>query len=189
VAFRSSRVEPFGETFLRRALEHLLVDDVPGVRAVYLETVDALRRRELPTIKVAARVRLTKSPERYEATREQRRELPYEAMLASGRPHWEVGDKVRVYRTRNGQAAVAPEVDDEGATEIGDPRDYDVAHYERLLRDTFAARLQRAFMPNDYAVVFADPDQPSLFAPPLESIHPVLTPRPTPAVAGPTTNE
>src|SRR5205085_443611 len=88
VAFRSSRAEPFGETFLRRALEHLLVDDVPGVRAIYLETVDALRRRELPTIKVAARVRLTKTPERYEATREQRRELPYEAMLASGRPRW-----------------------------------------------------------------------------------------------------
>jgi hypothetical protein len=84
---------------------------------------------------------------------------------------------VRVYRTRNGQAAVAPEVDDEGATEIGDPRDYDVTYYERLLRDTFAARLQRAFTPSDYAYVFADPDQASLFAPPLELIHSVLTTR------------
>ena len=179
VAFRSSRAEPYGEQFLRRALERLLSDDVPGVRAVYLETVDALRRRELPTIKVSARVRLTKSPERYLETREQRRELPYEALLASGREHWHVGDKVRVYRTRTGQAAVAPEVDEEGATEIGDPRDYDVVHYERLLRDTFAARLQRAFTPNDYAVVFGDPDQVSLFAPPLETIRPVLTPRRT----------
>src|SRR5689334_23662223 len=42
VAFRSSRVEPFGETFLKRALHRLLVDDVPGVRAAYLETIDAL---------------------------------------------------------------------------------------------------------------------------------------------------
>jgi DNA polymerase I len=177
VAFRSSRAEPFGEAFLRHALDRLLRDDVPGVRAVYLETIDALRRRELPTIKVASRVRLTKTPERYLASRENRRELPYEAMLASGREHWHVGDKVRVYRTRNGQAAVAPEVDDEGATEIGDPRDYDVAHYERLLRDNFAVRLQRAFSPADYAVVFADPDQASLFAPPLETIHPILSRR------------
>jgi DNA polymerase elongation subunit (family B) len=177
VAFRSSRAEPFGEAFLKRALHHLLVDDVPGVRAVYLATVDALRRRELPTYDVAARVRLTKSPERYLATREKRRELPYEAMLASGRAHWHVGDKVRVYRTRNGQGAVAPELDDEGTTEIGDPRDYDVPHYERVLRDNFAVRLARAFTPDDFAAVFADPDQPSLFAAPLDAIHPVLTPR------------
>jgi DNA polymerase I len=177
VAFRSSRAEPFGEDFLRRALEHLLTDDVPAVRAVYLETVDALRRRELPTIRVASRMRLTKSPERYMATRETRRELSYEAMLASGRQHWDIGDKVRVYRTKTGLAAVAPEIDEEGGTEIGDPRDYDVGYYQRLLRDSFAARLQRAFTPNDYAVVFEDPDQASLFAPPLESIRPVLTSR------------
>jgi hypothetical protein len=144
---------------------------------VYLDTIDALRRRELPTIKVASRVRLTKTPQRYLETRENRRELPYEAMLASGREHWHVGDKVRVYRTRTGQAAVAPEVDEEGATEIGDPRDYDVSHYERLLRDNFAARLQRAFTPNDFGVVFGDPDQTLLFAPPLDAIRPVLTPR------------
>ena len=56
--------------------------------------------------------------------------------------------------------AVVPELDDEGATELADPRDYDVAHYERVLRDTFAARLARAFTPEDFAVVFADPDQP-----------------------------
>ena len=177
VAFRSSRAEPFAEAFLRRALLHLLSGDVPGVRAVYLETVDALRRRELPTHDVSARVRLTKTPERYLATREQRRELPYEAMLASGHTNWHVGDRVRVYRTRTGQGAVAPEVDDEGATEIGDPRDYDVVYYERLLRDSYAARLARAFTPNDYAVVFADPDQPSLFAPPLDTISPILTTR------------
>ena len=177
VAFRSSRAEPYGEAFLRHALHRLLVDDVPGVRAIYLETVDALRRRELPTLKVASRVRLTKTPERYLETRENRRELPYEAMLASGRPRWHAGDKVRVYRTASGAGAVVPEVDDEGATELEDPRDYDVGHYERVLRDNFAPRLARAFRPDDYAVVFADPDQASLFAPPVESIHTVLTKR------------
>src|SRR6185436_5643625 len=44
VAFRSSRAEPFGETFLRRALLRLLVGDVPGVREAYLDTLGALRR-------------------------------------------------------------------------------------------------------------------------------------------------
>ena len=33
VAFRSSRVEPFGEEFLRRALSCLLVRDIQGVRS------------------------------------------------------------------------------------------------------------------------------------------------------------
>lgn len=44
-----------------------------------------------------------------------------------------------------------------------------------LLRDTFAARLARAFAPGDYVVVFADRDQPSLFMPPIATIHSVVT--------------
>ena len=44
VAFRSSRAEPFGEAFLRRAVACLLRDDVPGVRAVYVETLDRCAR-------------------------------------------------------------------------------------------------------------------------------------------------
>jgi hypothetical protein len=60
-----------------------------------------------------------------------------------------------------------------GAT--GDRRDYDVEHYIGLLRDTFAARLARAFTSHGYAAVFADPEQPSLFASALDSVRPVLT--------------
>ena len=60
VGFRSSRAEPFGEAFLRRSLPRLLVGDVPGVRDAYLESVLALRRRELPTWDVSSRVRLSK---------------------------------------------------------------------------------------------------------------------------------
>ncbi|HSO33187.1 MAG TPA: ribonuclease H-like domain-containing protein, partial [Labilithrix sp.] len=82
VAFRSSRAEPFGEAFLRQALECLLAGDVRGVRAVFLDTVTALRSRAVRTLDVTARVRLTKTPEQYLGTREQRRELPYEAVLA-----------------------------------------------------------------------------------------------------------
>ncbi|HEX2080662.1 MAG TPA: DNA polymerase domain-containing protein [Longimicrobium sp.] len=174
VAFRSSRAEPFGEAFLRRALVRLFAADVGGVREVYLQTLDALRRRELPTYEVSSRVRLTKSPAKYAEARETRRELPYEALLASGRTSWRVGDRVRVYRTQPGGAAVAPTADDEAAGRP-DPRDYDVDHYARVLRDNFAARLARALTPADFAAVFADPDQLSLFAPPTDGMRPVLT--------------
>ena len=177
VAFRSSRAEPFGEAFLRRALARLFAADVGGVREAYLETLDALRRRALSTHDVSSRVRLTKSPAKYAETREARRELPYEALLASGRTAWRVGERVRVYRTQGGGAAVVPSLDD-GAP---DPRDYDVDHYARVLRETFAARLARALAPSDFAAVFADPDQLSLFAPPTSAMRPVLTARPGPA--------
>jgi len=173
VAFRSSRAEPYGEAFLRRALERLFHADVGGVRDAYLDTVAALRRRALRTYDVSSRVRLTKSPAKYAQTRESRRELAYEALLAAGRTAWRVGERVRVYRTQGGGGAVVPP-DDEG--DAADPRDYDVEHYARLLRDTFGARLARALAPSDYAAVFADPDQLSLFAPPTSAMRPVLTP-------------
>src|SRR5262249_37423401 len=110
-------------------------------------------------------------------TRDTRRELPYEAMLASGRETWTVGDRVRVYRTRSGSGGLIEESEDETvSSERADRRDYDVDHYARVLRETFAARLERAFMPADFEAVFADPDQMSLFAPALAEIKTVLTP-------------
>lgn len=174
VAFRSSRAEPYGEAFLRRALLRLFGGDVSGVREVYLETLDALRRREIATFDVTSRVRLTKTPAKYAETREARREFAYEALLASGRTAWRVGERVHVYRTRAGSGAVVSSPADEDGRPAADPRDYDVDHYARVLRDTFAARLARAFTPDDFAAVFASPDQLSLFAPPTDAIRPVL---------------
>jgi DNA polymerase elongation subunit (family B) len=171
VAFRSSRAEPFGEHFLRRAIRRLLVGDVPAVRALYLETLDQLRDRRLSTHDVSSRVRLTKTPEEYAASRDERRELAYEALLAAGRTEWESGERVRVYRRQGGYGGLAPNPEESAAI---DPRDYDVEHYMRLLRDTFAARLERAFTPDDYATVFADPDQLTLFASAIDTIRPVL---------------
>ena len=71
VAFRSSRAEPFGEGFLRRAIACLLQGDVAGVQACYIETVLAIRRRQLPTFAVSSKVRLTKTPAQYLETRSQ----------------------------------------------------------------------------------------------------------------------
>ncbi|MBK7153760.1 MAG: ribonuclease H-like domain-containing protein [Sandaracinaceae bacterium] len=169
VAFRSSRAEPFGEAFLRRAIGALLVSDVAHVREVYVEVAEAIRYRKLPTREVTARVRVTKTRAQYLAARDTRREHTYEALLASGRP-FRVGEKVRVYRRTGGQATVLPDSDDE----VEAPRDYDTAYYERLLRDTYATRLSRAFTPEDFAAVFADRTQLTLFPRVLADVRPVL---------------
>jgi DNA polymerase elongation subunit (family B) len=188
VAFRSSRSEPFGDRFLRHVLTRLMVGDVMGVRDAYLDTILALRRRTVPTYDVSSRVRLTKSPEEYAETREKRRELPYEALLANGRMTWSVGDRIRVYRRQNGEGGLVEATDDEAPAP--DRRDYDVDYYVRLLRETYAERLARAFTPEDFSLVFADPDQLSLFSPSVESIRPVLVQlpgglaEPAPATAG-----
>jgi DNA polymerase elongation subunit (family B) len=168
VAFRSSRAEPFGQAFLRRAIPCLLIGDLAGVRDTFVATVEALRRREVSTHDVSSRVRLTKSPERYAAMREHRREAMYEAMMARGDTSWRRGDKVRVYRARSGWRLLATDVDD--------ARDYDVEHYVRSLKVNYASRMLRAFRPDDFESVFADPDQPSLFEPDLAALHTVLTP-------------
>jgi DNA polymerase elongation subunit (family B) len=118
VAFRSSRAEPYGEAFLRRAIARLLAGDAAGVRDAYLGTLDALHRRGLPTREVSSKVRLTKTPAEYHETRESRRELPYEAMLASGRANWSVGERVRDYRTRGGSGRVIDDAENVARAEI-----------------------------------------------------------------------
>ncbi len=186
VAFRSSRAEPFGEAFLRHAIVPLLEGDIEKVRDAYVCTLDSLRRRELPAYDVSSRVRLTKTRPLYLATRDTRKELPYEAMLASGRASWSVGDRIRVYRSRNGSGRVIEESEDETiSTDSADRRDYDVDHYSRVLRQTFAARLERAFTPADFEAVFADPEQLSLFTPPIAAIRTVLNSLPESGLTAP----
>lgn len=182
VAFRSRRAEPVGEAFLRAAIESLLEGDLAGVRAAYVECVTALRARALPTLQLTALTRLTKTSEEYLATREKRRELAYEALLESGRREWEVGERVRVYRAKHGRPALLrlasssdmeAEVDASVSAER-DPRDYDVEYYVRVLRENFAARLERALEAEDFALAFADPRQPSLFSGTLAESKPRL---------------
>jgi DNA polymerase elongation subunit (family B) len=188
VAFRSSRAERFGERFLRDSLAHLLRGDVAGVRDVYLATLQRLRARALATVDVTARVRLTKTPAEYLAARGERRELAYEAVLASGRREWIAGERVRVYRAAGGRPALLQENDgaaggdaSSGLADPPDPRDYDVDYYARMLRDVFGNRLARALSSDDFAAVFADPDQLSLFSADLAQARTILTVLPEPA--------
>jgi len=79
-----------------------------------------------------------------------------------------------VYRKKVG-CGLLEESDDgaASASQAGD-RDYDVAHYARLLRRTFASRLACAFAPADYEAVLADPGQMSLFMPAIATIRTIL---------------
>jgi DNA polymerase elongation subunit (family B) len=176
VAFRSSRAEPFADAFLRRAVASLLAGNVDDVREAYVETVFKLRARGFSTYEVSSRVRLTKTPEEYAAVRDSRRELSYEAMLASGATTWRAGERVRVYRTATGAGGIVESPDERGEHAPPDARDYDTDHYVRVLHDTYAARLARAFTPEDFSILFADPEQPSLFPPSFSDVRPILTP-------------
>ena len=94
-----------------------------------------------------------------------------------------------MYRAAGGRAGLLREApagadgDDGGLTgsrlaersPAADPRDYDVDFYLAQLHDTYAARLVRAFSPDDFARVFADPQQLNLFPSQLSEVRPILT--------------
>jgi DNA polymerase elongation subunit (family B) len=185
VAFRSSRAEPFGEAFLRGALEFMLRGDIIGVRRAYVDAVLALREHRVATAGVSMLTRLTKTPEQYRDVRASRREFVYEALIDSGVAQWRVGQRVRVYRAIGGRPALLPSDLEQSASAFEgtpmptasaeDPRDYDAEYYVDTLRANFATRLDRALEPEHFDLVFADPRQPSLFTPLLATARPRLT--------------
>lgn len=179
VAFRSSRAEPFGDRFLRAAMRLTMLGDIFGLHALFLQTIADLRARRYSPADVAARVRLSKSPERYAAGRQ--REGQYEAMLAAGRTFWKPGQRVRYYRAAGGGYALLPEEDDRPATTDGAPRPpapgpqppaYDIDHYIRVLVENYADRLRKAFTPADFDQIFRADTQLGLFDSPLDQIAP-----------------
>jgi DNA polymerase I len=119
VALRSSRAEPFGERFLRQALLCTLTNNIPGVRQAFLDTVAALHDRSLPATDLGTRVRLTKTPEAYLASRVSHPEPQYEALLAAGRARWYPGERVRYYRTRNKTYVWLPDANEDASVDRG----------------------------------------------------------------------
>jgi len=196
VALRSSRAEPFGERFLRQALPCAMTGDIPSVRQAYLDIVEAIRTRALPASDMGARVRLSKTPEAYNTSRATHPEPQYEALLNAGRTRWFPGERVRFYRSQGKQYVWLPEEIEEAAignewgeedengdetqehdtsslrTEVANRRDYDVEHYLRVLVTSYAARLRKAFTPEDFAQLFRVDAQQGLFDLPVESIQP-----------------
>lgn len=207
VALRSSRAEPFGERFLRQALYCTLTNDIPGVREAFLETVANIRNHSLTAADLGARVRLSKTPEAYLATRASHPEPQYEALLAAGRTRWYPGERVRYYRTRHKSYVWLPDENEEASVDRGwssepinldskqaihdiqntggegnklftskrawaDRRDYDANHYINVLINSYAARLRKAFSPEDFEQLFRLESQPGLFDQPIETIQP-----------------
>ncbi len=196
VALRSSRAEPFGERFLRQALPCAMTGDILSVRQAYLDMVEAIRSRALPASDMGARVRLSKTPEAYNSSRATHPEPQYEALLNAGRRRWYPGERVRFYRSQNKQYVWLPEETEEAAignewgeedengdetqehdpssqrTEVANRRDYDVEHYLRVLVTSYAARLRKAFTPEDFDQLFRVDAQQGLFDLPVETIQP-----------------
>ena len=177
VALRSSRSEPFGERFLQQAMRCALLGDSAGAHAAFRDTVTALRSRALTAGDVATRVRLTKTPETYAATRATQREQQYEALLNAGRNDWTPGERVQVYRAEGGAAVWIPDETEDGApgSSLDPPaerRDYDVEHYLHVLLTSYVARLRKAFAPEDFEQLFRLDEQLSLFDQPIAQIEP-----------------
>ncbi len=198
VALRSSRAEPFGERFLRQALFYTMTGDVVGVRNAFLETAHALRHRLYTATDVAARVRLSKTPESYMAARAGHSEQAYEALLAAGRAQWTPGERVRFYRSQSGVSVWVPDegeeiiignVNEDGAKEderkpneallsinpfeVKSRCDYDVEHYLRVLVTSYASRLRKAYATEDFEQLFRVDEQLGLFDRPIEHIQPI----------------
>jgi DNA polymerase, archaea type len=198
VALRSSRAEPFGERFLRQALFCTMTGDIVGVRNAYLETADALRHRLFTATDVAARVRLSKTPEAYQGARAGHSEQAYEALLAAGRTKWTPGERVRFYRSLSGLSVWVPDESEEiiigdahedrakedgrkpneallslRPDEVKSRRNYDVEHYLRVLVTSYASRLRKAYASEDFEQLFRIDEQLGLFDRPVEHIQPL----------------
>ena len=55
---------------------------------------------------------------------------------------------------------------------VANRRDYDIDHYLRVLVTSYAARLRKAFTPDDFTQLFRIEEQPGLFDMPIEDIQP-----------------
>ena len=194
-AMRSSRSEPFGVRFLLQAFRCAMQDDIAGIVRCYQETQDALRQRRLPASDVATRMRLSKDSKTYLAKRAKHTEAQYEALLAAGRKQWRAGERVRFYRSQQGvpvwlpdEADDASPISDEEADEVEenekslfsaastapsltDRRDYDIEHYLRILRDSYAERLRVVFEAEDFSQLFRLDGQQGLFDRPIEQMQ------------------
>jgi DNA polymerase, archaea type len=163
-ALHSSRAEPFAERWLKQAMKHLLERDLQALRESFLATVQKLKTRQYTLEDVAIRVRLTKTPEQYAASK--RKEATYEAMLASNKTSWRQGERVKIYKAQQGQWLV---LEDRAKTN----NHYDITHYVKTLRETYAGRFEKAFSKEDFETMFRT-EQEGLFDPPVATIKTLL---------------
>ncbi len=194
-AMRSSRSESFGVRFLLQAFLCAMQDDIAGIVQFYRDTQEALRQRQLPASDVATRMRLSKDSKTYLAKRAKHTEAQYEALLTAGRKQWRAGERVRFYRSQQGVPVWLPDEADDAspisdeehedeteeseeslysaasAPSLTDRRDYDIEHYLRILRDSYAERLRVVFEAEDFSQLFRLDGQQGLFDRPVDDMQ------------------
>jgi hypothetical protein len=147
--FRPGRLERFGERFLRTAAPFVLAGDAVSLRRVFLDAVAELRSHQVPLDELCAQVTLHKSPGEYR--RGNSHEEPYELLLAAGIRTWRVGQRVRYFRDRSGDARLLLEGDTTSAVEA------DTEHYVQRLKSLYCHQFAAAFRKDDFERVFRLP--------------------------------
>jgi hypothetical protein len=166
-AFRAGRLERFGEAFIHRAAACVLRDDAVGLREVFVRTVHELRTGALPLQELCVQVTLHKSPAAYR--RGGTHEEPYEVLLAAGVRSWRVGQRIRYFRARGGEARLLQEGD--GST----PVEADSEYYVQRLCALYCQQFAQAFRREDFARIFRLPAGPGPFDEDLSSLGDVHT--------------
>ncbi|MGL4610597.1 MAG: DNA polymerase domain-containing protein [Trueperaceae bacterium] len=162
-ALHSSRAEPFAERWLKEALKYLLEQNLQALRESFLATITNLKTRHYNVADVAIKVRLTKTPEQY--AKSKRKEAAYEALLASNTSRWRQGERVKIYKARQGWR-----VFDEGQSNHDD---YDVHHYVKTLYVSYIERFKKAFSNEDFQSIFRL-EQEGLFDTPLHDLKTLM---------------
>lgn len=154
-AFRAGRLERFGETFIQRAAGCVLRGAAARVRQEFLEMVHRLRSGEVALDELCAQVTLHKSPSQYR--RGGTHEEPYEVLLAAGVRSWRVGQRVRYFRSRGGEARLHQEGDGLTSAEA------DAEYYVQRLCGLYCQQFAQAFSREDFSRLFRLPSGPGPF--------------------------
>jgi DNA polymerase, archaea type len=169
--FRPGRLERYGEAFMIAAAQCVLRGDAVALRQVFLETVHRLRTAQIAVEDLCVQVTLHKSPAQYR--RGSTREEPYEVLLAAGVRSWRVGQRIRYFRGRGGEARLLQE---------GEPvtaADQDTEYYVQRLASAYCQQFARAFRRDDFARIFRLPAGPGPFDEPdlqteLAGVRPIV---------------
>jgi DNA polymerase elongation subunit (family B) len=169
-AFRAGRLERFGDAFMHRAAQCLLQRDIQGLRQAFLETVHLLRTGGVPLEDLCVQVTLHKSPAQYR--RGGTHEEPYEVLLGAGVRSWRVGQRIRYFRARGGEACLQVEGTDLTAAGA------DTEYYVQRLCSLYCQQFTQAFSREDFLRVFRLPsgDGPFEAEPDLAAINTISTP-------------
>jgi hypothetical protein len=170
-AFRAGRLERFGDSFMHRAAACLLHSDVLGLRTALLETVALLRGSGIELDDLCVQVTLHKSPAQYR--RGGTHEEPYEVLLAAGVRSWRVGQRIRYFRARGGEARLLVEDSELSAA------DADAEYYVQRLSGLYCQQFAQAFRREDFLKIFRIPSGRGPYPPPdpgeFADIHPMTT--------------